>query len=256
MYLILFAVFIIGVINILLTDKTSPLYVPTIGKGIIVGMNDENRQRYQNQYSSMKEAEKSAVFLMTLYGEEGTFPLRIYREFSGDIVLVDVKNELALKSPFFFEKQAVNSSYYTYHPSETVYTGATVGGIHTGGVHKTEAYYTQGARRSGNAKVYCYYAKDCSPFFIERIKLNGELLKKARQNDDICELLSSGYLYLIEKSDSKSQIYMNAALRTSDMYQAEALKSSAIASFYLREYICEKVIVWLTEECKRREVSN
>lgn len=36
----------------------------------------------------------------------------------------------------------------SYHPSKAVYTGATVGGITTGGVHYTEDYYTQKVSQS------------------------------------------------------------------------------------------------------------
>jgi len=41
----------------------------------------------------------------------------------------------------------------TYHPSQAVYTGATVGGITTGGVHYTKESYSQKATHSGKGYI-------------------------------------------------------------------------------------------------------
>jgi len=42
---------------------------------------------------------------------------------------------------------------YKYHPSKTVYTGASSGGISMGGFHQTDAYYTEGVTKTGKGDV-------------------------------------------------------------------------------------------------------
>ena len=47
----------------------------------------------------------------------------------------------------------------SYHPGKLVYTGATVGGIHTGGFHKEKAYISERSKGSNKYGLYLYITK-------------------------------------------------------------------------------------------------
>ena len=49
--------------------------------------------------------------------------------------------------------------FYKYHPSKTVYTGASAGGIAMGGFHTTEAHYTQRKTSTEKGSVVIRYGK-------------------------------------------------------------------------------------------------
>lgn len=49
--------------------------------------------------------------------------------------------------------------FYKYHPSKTVYTGASAGGIAMGGFHTTEAHYTQRKTSTEKGSIVIRYGK-------------------------------------------------------------------------------------------------
>ena len=80
----------------------------------------------------------------------------------------------------YLEEQ--NERYLKDHPSETVYTGATVGGITTGGFHQTKAYTTLETRRTGYD--FIIKTQDSRKWKIESVILNPEVARKAEYGND------------------------------------------------------------------------
>jgi len=101
-----------------------------------------------------------------------------------------------------------------YHPSEIVYTGATVGGVHTGGFHEAGNYYS--VNGSGTQKYQLVYTGigvdqgDYCPVSV--IKLDAPLIQEARKNPAISRYLKSdGSLVLSNETASKYGDHMKTA---------------------------------------------
>lgn len=49
---------------------------------------------------------------------------------------------------------------YTYHPSKTIFTGASSGSIAMGGFHQTEAYYSEKVNKSSKGYIKLEYGSE------------------------------------------------------------------------------------------------
>ena len=87
---------------------------------------------------------------------------------------------------------------YTYHPSQTIFTGASSGGIMMGGTHQTEAYYDEKAVSSGKGDVVALMEGE--QHFIETVTIP-ETVSKLFRRDDLfnrIEKSRSGNSYVIK----------------------------------------------------------
>lgn len=107
--------------------------------------------------------------------------------------------------------KATENHLLTYHPAQTVYTGATVGGITTGGFHTTEAYHTCSTSKGGKYKLV--YTKNYleagmyeffPPYDIKFIILSPTLLEEAKEHDVIKRFLEKDKLVLTHMSEELS----------------------------------------------------
>lgn len=100
-----------------------------------------------------------------------------------------------------------NSNYnLKYHPEQTVFTAATVGGITTGGFHTVEAHHTVSESRTGKYKIN--YTGGCPeailsaqnvlpPYAVSSIYLSTDkLVEDARKTPVVCDFLKGKYLEL------------------------------------------------------------
>ena len=140
-----------------------------------------------------------------------------------------------------------------YHPSKTVYTGATVGGITTGGFHQTEAYYSEKSL-GGSGKYYFVARKDDGDFIINKIILPSDLAEKAKSDDRVKNLLKDNVLML--KHKSKSNIYADTSMSTNDITMSSHLMQKACADDLLSREECEKVLSWICENKEEEKISN
>lgn len=113
-------------------------------------------------------------FILSAIAEDKSNALE-YDSFTKKLTVHNIKpkNMLSIKVV------SVKNYYMKYHPSETIYTGATVGGIHTGGFHQTKAYHSTEAYNTGKAKLIyknVWDANNTGP--IEEIEFDEELMKK------------------------------------------------------------------------------
>lgn len=70
---------------------------------------------------------------------------------------------------------------YDYHPSKTVYTGASSGGIHMGGTHTTEAYYSEKVTTSSNGDVVIQYGDKKET--VHGVRLSGAVAKAFKRDE-------------------------------------------------------------------------
>ena len=97
---------------------------------------------------------------------------------------------------------------YTYHPSQYYYVGATVGGITTGGVYKTQDSYSSKRIEAESGFICCDYKGPYGKQEAAAYKfvLNDELAKKAAETDVVKDYLKSkNTLQVLNKDPSVSR---------------------------------------------------
>lgn len=125
-----------------------------------------------------------------------------------------------------------------YEPKRLVYTGATVGGITTGGFHEEGGYnYISSANKTGKYNIY--YVNEMLP--IEKIQLSDELIQQAK-NSEIAQFLnSSNEIILIQKHTSDLTQF---AIETGKSFASDLLLRDMREGFPTLEK-CEKIINWI-----------
>ena len=102
-------------------------------------------------------------------------------------------------------------SNYQYHPSKTIFTGASSGGIAMGGFHTTEAHYTMNQTKT--AKGYIEFGYGESRITIKEVTLAPEIAALYRRNKDFRYNFNSKNTATCHREISDS-VFMNAALGT------------------------------------------
>ena len=91
------------------------------------------------------------------------------------------------------------SLQYTYHPSETVFTGASSGGIMMGGTHQTEAYYTERMAKSG--KGYITATLGDAEVSVTWITMSEYIQARFKRDEQFKALVSNGEIRCIKDSE-------------------------------------------------------
>lgn len=98
-----------------------------------------------------------------------------------------------------------------YEPEKLVYTGATVGGVHTGGVHKEGGYNYLSGTSTGQYQVYYDNGDRYDTYTdrtlggVEKVKLtNSQMIAQAKANEFISKYLQGDTLVLGYRTGSKS----------------------------------------------------
>ena len=153
------------------------------------------------------------------------------------------------KSSFRFEacpKKILNS---TYHPSKTIYTGASSGGVSMGGFHQTEAYYTQSASNTNKGEVVLVYQG-------KKITLSGITVPteigKLYKHDKLFESRFVGNKAKCKLSSTKLQREtVSAAMFQSSSYEEKISMASYLSNeLYLEFSVCQEFVEFLNRVCK------
>ena len=153
------------------------------------------------------------------------------------------------KSSFRFEacpKKILNS---TYHPSKTIYTGASSGGVSMGGFHQTEAYYTQSASNTNKGEVVLVYQD-------KKITLSGITVPteigKLYKHDKFFESRFVGNKAKCKLSSTKLQREtVSAAMFQSSSYEEKISMASYLSNeLYLEFSVCQEFVEFLNRVCK------
>jgi len=136
----------------------------------------------------------------------------------------------------------------TYHPSEIVYTGVTVGGVHTGGFCDIGNYHTIDG--TSTKKYHLIYrgadvtSEDYCP--IEVIKLHSSLVNAAKKTADINQYLSpDGTLTLSNNVKSKYAQQIEAATKQGNVDLAIKLAKADYFNQQLSKEQCTAIKDWI-----------
>ena len=114
------------------------------------------------------------------------------------VLKAESKNASALK----MEKHRRTS--YKYNPATITYTGATVGGVTTGGFSYDEAHYTSKAEGFTGKYDLWYTDVDKKLHLVTDIELSKSLVTSAKKNKTVAQFLKDNTLHL-KHEDAKSE---------------------------------------------------
>lgn len=134
-----------------------------------------------------------------------------------------------------------------YHEAQYVYTGATVGGITTGGIHKTGDYHTIDSTSTGKYEI-CYKGGDllnpdrlCP---IKSIKLTYEMVEKAKKDKLIQSFLKDNTLVLEKKTNNNGEL-MKSALNANNTTLAMQIAKKDYFDKQLTKEECTQIVNWI-----------
>ena len=134
---------------------------------------------------------------------------------------------------------------YGETPEKLVYTGATVGGVTTGGWHKSGGFYGREMGNSGKVELIYYYESKNKiiPTKVKKIKLSGDLLKLA-QSARIKEYLDGdSFIIVREKANTNAAV---AAMQLGHKdYAFNIMEEAQIAALPTYEK-CSAILNWLS----------
>ena len=145
----------------------------------------------------MNLVEEREILFTVNYGENGT------QTFS-------ICNQAPSFPGSFFVRQAQTYTG-TYHPEKIVYTGATVGGVHTGGIHKEEAYVSTKSSANGNGYIEIVMNSSWKER-VDSITLPKRLLKEAKKNPVLAELIKDDKIMLLKPVTYEQSLMMQNAV--------------------------------------------
>lgn len=129
---------------------------------------------------------------------------------------------------FFVTKSG--SLGYDYHPAKTVYTGATVGGVHTGGFHEEKAYVTEKINRTGNGIIYANLGGNKIELKTIRIECDvAELFKRDAEFRTCVDSNNNFHIINCYSSSKTASVLADAALNGNMPFEArQSLMSKSL----------------------------
>lgn len=146
--------------------------------------------------------------------------------------------------------ESISATSYKYNPAKLVYTGATVGGIHTGGFHTTEAYisehYTGGSTGKGHVFIVC----EKKIVGIEKIYLVGDLYQSALKNERIKKFMVDNYISFRNhgeeaKLTQTEQMALQAAIKSGNTAAQYNITQRAFIASHLDLEDIHYIINWI-----------
>lgn len=118
------------------------------------------------------------------------------------------------------------SLQYTYNPSETVYTGVTVGNVHTGGFHQTQASYSERVHRSG--KGYVEISKGGKKFTLATVTMSDKTAYIFRRDEAYKSLVQEKQIRCYRDSEIAGHMARSALSGGGNIYmQMQTLTMAA-----------------------------
>lgn len=157
---------------------------------------------------------------------------------TGTLTLMERRgsNEMALKV------RQMTDYNLKYHEAQYVYTGATVGGITTGGIHKTGDYHTIDSTSTGKYEI-CYKSGD-QLYPIKSIKLPYEMVEKAKKDKLIQSFLKDNTLVLEKKTNNNGEL-MESALNANNTTLAMQIAKKDYFDKQLTKEECTRIVNWI-----------
>lgn len=174
----------------------------------------------------------SAVGFLSYNKETDTLTVNARRLENGNVIKIEEMVDYNLK----------------YHPPEIVYTGVTVGGVHTGGFHEQGNYYSlNGTSTKKYRLVYTGAGVSQQDFCpIEKIELSAPLIREAQENKTISRYLDDdGVLTLCNKVESQYGTYMESVRKQGNTELLMQMAKSDWFAQQLSKAQCSTIRDWL-----------
>ena len=148
---------------------------------------------------------------------------------------------------------AVKDYKLEYHPSETVYTGATVGGIHMGGFHQTEDYYTAKTWSTKRAQLVYdspFESNNSGP--IRVIEFSDKLMETLSFPYEISKFRDGNRLFLFHNDTSELEKKgLQIAAKNNDLELARSIYRLQARKYHLSYDECFKIRNFLGKKIKK-----
>jgi len=159
----------------------------------------ERREKERVEKQQLEERKKiPGEYIYKIKGNGGREEINVYRRPDGSVYYIYSKNTAQYEGAPDLSVFAGGILSYTYHPSETIYTGASVGGVHMGGFHETEAYYSEKAISSDKGFIKI----PSLDFSVESFELSDSVIKAFRRTDIYKRYASNGFIRAKDNSQS------------------------------------------------------
>lgn len=142
-----------------------------------------------------------------------------------------------------------NAPDFTVHfePEQWVYTGVSVGGVHTGGYHKEGGYHYTKPVPTG--KHFIIFDNCIDHAIVDRIRiLDPKILQLAKENTFISQFLEGDILELKHELVRQNEDKVKSAIELEQMDVAIRFMKQDHFSTLLTKVECKKVIAWLCGE--------
>lgn len=138
-----------------------------------------------------------------------------------------------------------------HHDAKLVYTGATVGGVHTGGFHTTKAYLSD--TYTGTSGKYHIFVKQDNGKVVEikKIKLTKQLLSEAKHSPSIRKFIVNNEISLRYDNDEtkltkEEQYILKEAVNNYDKATQYNITQRAFLATQLTQEDCNAIINWVS----------
>ena len=132
------------------------------------------------------------------------------------------------------------SVHYTYHPSETVFTGASVGGVMMGGTHQTEAYYTEHTEKS--EKGFIKATIGSAEVYIATITISEYVQNRFKRDSQFKNLVTNGKIKCYKDSDTANMFARSALSGGVDSYTRMSQLTMAADARRLPYKLCKQIV--------------
>lgn len=156
----------------------------------------------------------------------------------------------AISSASFYI-QPIDKVHYDFKPSELVYTGATVGGVTTGGFHTTEAHYREKSDGASGKALLLAKLRNGETVTIKKIHLSDEKLKEAAANDPRIKRFLKGNALVLEYSGKETELtkdesfLLKKAISTNNKAMQNYVTQRAFLAMQLTKEDCENIKNWV-----------
>lgn len=144
-----------------------------------------------------------------------------------------------------FEEENASTVSYKYHEGKIVYTGATVGGITTGGFHTENPYMSQHEQYTGKGVIVISYGN--KSFEAKRVRFPAAVAERFHRESVYSSHINGEDYLLVASSiqkDSRWQYLMENFVHLSLYNRAELFSKAKADTLYSRD-TCREIVVFL-----------